>query len=183
MSAPTGDQAIACVEELPDGTGGRAQARRGASSRPFVATERDAWAGFLCTHTQLLRKLDEELEATERIPLSSYEVLMKLAEAPGHRLRMKDIASMLLVSRSGLTRIVHDLERRGYVERHKCTEDGRGLEAVLTPEGRKVFRRAEKVFLTHLRESFLDKLSDAQLTALGEIWAAVSLDEPGTVPE
>ena len=90
---------------------------------------------------------------------------------------MKDIAASLLISRSGLTRIVDDLERQGFVERRKCPTDARGFDAVLTDAGTKAYRRARKVHLTNLRREFLDKLTEEQLTALSQIWRSVGFDE------
>src|SRR4051794_36023263 len=99
---------------------GAGAARGRNAAPPLSAVESAAWVGLLCTYTDLLRGLDHELDSAERLPLSSYEVLMKLAGAPKSRLRMKDIAVSMVTSASGLTRIVDDLERRGYVERRKC---------------------------------------------------------------
>jgi DNA-binding MarR family transcriptional regulator len=159
-------------------SGVRRDTPRGASpSRPLNRAERAAWLGLLSTHLRLLRTLDTELVAAERMPMSSFEVLLTLAEAPGSRLRMKDIAASLLISRSGLTRIVDDLERQGFVERRKCPTDARGFDAVLTDAGTKAYRRARKVHLTSLRREFLDKLTEEQLTALSQIWRSVGFDE------
>ncbi|MEV7677459.1 MarR family transcriptional regulator [Streptomyces sp. NPDC088341] len=157
--------------------GVREDTRKGASpSRALSRNERAAWLGLLSTHLKLLRTLDSELVAAERIPMSSFEVLLTLAEAPEGRLRMKDIAASLLISRSGLTRIVDDLERQGFVERRKCPTDARGFDAVLTAAGTKAYRRARKVHLTNLRREFLDKLTEEQLTALNDIWRTVGFD-------
>ncbi|MFI2211303.1 MarR family winged helix-turn-helix transcriptional regulator [Streptomyces sp. NPDC020141] len=159
-----------------EGAGGEA-VRQGSPSRPLDRTERAVWLGLLATHMRLLRTLDSELIAAERIPLSSFEVLLTVAEAPEGRVRMKDIAASLLISRSGLTRIVDDLERQGLVAREKCPTDARGFDAVLTDTGRKAYRRARRVHLTNLRAEFLDRLTDQQLTALADIWATVGLDD------
>ena len=80
-------------------------------SRPQRLDERElrAWKGFLHVHATLLRRLDAELEAAHGLPVSSYEVLMNVADAEGERLRMHDIASRVLLSRSGLTRLVDRL--------------------------------------------------------------------------
>jgi DNA-binding MarR family transcriptional regulator len=150
---------------------------RGGSGRLNLA-EKSAWEGFLFTYARVLKSLDQAVDQAERLPLSSYEVLLKLSEADGNQMRMKDIAASLLVSRSGLTRVVDDLERRGLVERRRCPTDARGFDAVLTAAGRRVFRRAEKVFLRHLRTVFLGKLSDEQLAALDGIWESVGFAEP-----
>ncbi|MGW3627953.1 MarR family winged helix-turn-helix transcriptional regulator [Streptomyces sp. NPDC000880] len=163
--------------ESPEPTASATSPQGSSPSRSLNPTERAVWLGFLSTHLHLLRRLDKELVAAERISMSSFEVLLTLAEAPEGRVRMKDIAASLLISRSGLTRIVDDLERQGFVERQKCPTDARGFDAVLTPAGRKAYRRARKVHLTNLRREFLGKLSEDQLKALSDIWATVGFGE------
>ena len=76
-----------------------------------------AWRGFLRTHTHLLRQLEQDLQANRKIALGSYDVLVQLAEAEGNRLRMSELAEAVLLSRSGLTRLVDGLQRDGLVER------------------------------------------------------------------
>ncbi|MEV5477391.1 MarR family transcriptional regulator [Streptomyces sp. NPDC052207] len=172
--------------EALDPIASKAPGRGGSPSRSLNPTEKAVWLGFLATHLHLLRHLDKELVDAERISMSSFEVLLTLAEAPEGRVRMKDIAASLLISRSGLTRIVDDLERQGFVERQKCETDARGFDAVLTEVGRKAYRRARKVHLTNLRREFLDKLSEDQLKALRDIWDTVGFSEPsvaGRSPE
>ncbi|WP_079184650.1 MarR family winged helix-turn-helix transcriptional regulator [Streptomyces uncialis] len=149
-------------------------------ARPLNRAERAAWLGLLSTHLRLLRTLDRELMTAERLPMSSFEVLLTLAEAPGRHLRMKELAASLLISRSGLTRIVDDLERQGFVERRKCSTDARGFDAVLTEAGTRAYRRARKVHLSSLRAEFLDKLTPEDLTALGGIWRTVGFDDSAT---
>ncbi|MER5770865.1 MarR family winged helix-turn-helix transcriptional regulator [Streptomyces sp. NPDC001985] len=165
------------AESAPADRSGPAGESAASPSRPLNHTERTVWLGLLSTHMRLLRTLDTELVAAERIPLSSFEVLLTLAEAPGDRLRMKDIAASLLISRSGLTRIVDDLERQGLVAREKCPTDARGFDAVLTDAGKKAYRRARKVHLTSLRGEFLDRLTEEQLTALAGIWRTLGFDD------
>jgi DNA-binding MarR family transcriptional regulator len=151
------------------------------SPDPLTALEIAAWRGFLRTHARLLRQLDRELTQEQGIPSSSYEVLLRLAEAPGGRMRMKNLADSLLLSRSGLTRIVDDLERRGYVRRERREDDARGLDAVITRAGRTAFRPARKSHLRSVRKDFLGKLSDRQLRSLADVWSAVGLaDAPDT---
>jgi DNA-binding MarR family transcriptional regulator len=136
-----------------------------------------AWEGLLRTHDRLERELDRDLLEAEGLSLSSYEVLLRLAQADGRRMRMRDIADSLLVSRSGLTGVVGQLERRGYVTRERAAEDGRGIDAVLTKTGLAAFRQAHRVHLAGVRERFLRHLSDEQLQQLAGVWAAV-----GTAP-
>ena len=141
-------------------------------SRPQRLDERElrAWKGFLHAHATLLRRLDAELEAEHGLPVSSYEVLMNVADAEGERLRMHDIASRVLLSRSGLTRLVDRLERLGYVRREACPEDARGAFAVLTPEGRAAIDAARTPHLAGVRELFLKHFTDAEQEQLGAFW-------------
>jgi DNA-binding MarR family transcriptional regulator len=104
-------------------------------------------------------------------------VLLRLAEAPGGSMRMKDIADSLLLSRSGLSRVVDELERKDYVARQTCASDARGTEAVITRSGRSAFRKAQSSHLRSVRAEFLDKLSEEQLRRLAEVWTAVGLAE------
>jgi DNA-binding MarR family transcriptional regulator len=131
----------------------------------------------LRTHARLLRHLDRQLTDEQGLPTSSYEVLLRLAEAPRGTMRMKDIADSLLLSRSGLSRVVDELERKGYVARQACPSDARGTEAVISRSGRGAFRKAQNVHLRSVREEFLDKLSDTQLQQLVDVWTAVGLAE------
>jgi DNA-binding MarR family transcriptional regulator len=152
-----------------------------ASSEPLTTSELAAWRGFLRTHARLLRHLDRQLTDEQGLPTSSYEVLLRLAEAPRGTMRMKDIADSLLLSRSGLSRVVDELERKGSVERRSCPSDARGTEAVITRSGRSAFRKAQNSHLRSVRAEFLDKLTDKQLRALADVWSAVGLaDEPDT---
>ena len=101
-----------------------------------------AWRSFLRTHTHLLRRLGQDLQTHHKIALASYDVLVQLAEAPEDRLRMSELAEAVLLSRSGLTRLVDRLQREGLVERQPDPGDARGLFTVLTPFGRSALRDA-----------------------------------------
>jgi DNA-binding MarR family transcriptional regulator len=148
-----------------------------ASSEILSPRELAAWRGFLRTHARLLRHLDRRLTDEQGLPTSSYEVLLRLAEAPRGSMRMKDIAASLLLSRSGLSRVVDELERKGYVNRQQCASDARGTEAVITRSGRSAFRKAQSAHLRSVRAEFLDKLSAEQLRQLADVWTAVGLAE------
>jgi DNA-binding MarR family transcriptional regulator len=154
---------------------------RSNGSQRLTPLEVSAWRGFLRTHTRLLRQLDLELTQEQGLHTSSYEVLLRLAEAPSGTMRMKDLADSLLLSRSGLSRIVDELERHAHVTRQPCKTDARGTEAVITRSGRSMFRRAQRSHLRGVREDFLDKLSARQLAQLTEAWKAIGLaDTPDT---
>jgi DNA-binding MarR family transcriptional regulator len=146
-------------------------------SEPLTTGELTAWRGFLRTHARLLRHLDRQLTDEQGLATSTYEVLLRLAEAPRGTMRMKDIAESLLLSRSGLSRVVDELERKGSVRREPCASDARGTEAVITRSGRSTFRKAQNSHLRSVRAEFLDKLSEEQLRQLAEVWAALGLAE------
>src|ERR1700694_1457347 len=95
-----------------------------------------AWRGLLRAHTCLAKRLDTELEREHGLPMTSYEVLHRLQEASGGRMRMCDLAEQAQLSRSGLTRLVDRLEREGLLERCSCNHDARGSYACLTEAGR-----------------------------------------------
>ena len=135
--------------------------------------ELEAWRGLLTTHARVVRALDVELQAEHGIGIVAYDVLVQLDEAPGGRLRMHELADRVVLSRSGITRLVTDLERRRLVRREPAETDGRGFEAVLTPEGLELRRAAQVTHLRGVRERFHDKLTREQLEALGGSWRAI----------
>ena len=140
------------------------------------AEELGAWRGMLRAHAALTRALDAELTAAHGLPLSSYEVLLFLAHAPDGRMRMSDLAERVLLSRSGLTRLVDRLERERLILREQCEDDARGMFATITDQGRRVFQRARRTHLAGVRRRFLDRLSRDELRLLTELWERV---EPG----
>jgi len=132
-----------------------------------------AWRGLLRVHAQLSKALDAQLEAAHGLPLTSYEVLMYLSDAEAGRMRMNDLAASVLLSRSGLTRLVDRLERDGYLERCSCAHDARGAFAVLTPAGREKLEAARETHLAGVRELFLSHFSGEELDVLGNAWDRV----------
>jgi DNA-binding MarR family transcriptional regulator len=133
-----------------------------------------AWRGMLRVHAALTRALDAELTERHGLPLTSYEVLLFLADAPGGRMRMAELADSVLLSRSGLTRLVDRLERDGLLERERCEDDARGYFAAITDRGRALFDEARRTHLAGVRERFVDRLSRHDLRTLGELWEKVA---------
>ena len=133
-----------------------------------------AWRGLLQVHASAVRELDAEMRAEHGLPLSQYEVLMFLADADGERMRMADIADRVLVSRSGLTRLVDRLVSLGLVARFTCADDGRGAYAQLIDAGRVKLDAARRTHMAGVRRLFLDRLSDDEQDALGDLWDRVS---------
>jgi DNA-binding MarR family transcriptional regulator len=141
-----------------------------SASEPLSDREFDAWGGFLRTHAMLVRELDAELTHTHGLPLSSYEVLLKLVNADHGQMRMSDLADAVWLSRSGVTRLVDRLERDGLVERRACPSDARGAYAVITPGGRERFAEAQKTHLAGVRSRFLSHFDEDDQQALAEFW-------------
>ena len=125
-------------------------------------TELRAWQALLHAHHHVVGQLDADLEE-HGLSFGSYDVLLRLARAPGGRLRMSDLADRVLLSPSGLTRLVDRLERAGLVERGRFDGDARVTLATLTDRGREVLRRAARTHLRGIREHFTGALSEAQL--------------------
>ena len=135
--------------------------------------ELGAWRGMLRVHAELTKALDAELTEVHGLPLSSYEVLLFLAGEPDGRMRMSELADSVLLSRSGLTRLVDRLERGGLLERVQCNEDARGYFAQITPAGREAFNEARHTHLEGVRRLFLSRFSRDELRELGGLWERV----------
>lgn len=142
-----------------------------------------AWRGFLRVHSSLFHQLDTELLTADDLPLRSYEVLLLLEDAPQRRLRMSDLSRSVLLSPSGVTRLVDRLEREGLVARERCPEDGRGYNAVLTDAGEARLQRARATHLSGVRRLFLDRLGDADLLQLAAYWDKLVPGAAGTDAE
>ena len=136
--------------------------------------ELGAWRGLLRVHSRMTKALDAELIAAHGISLSSYEVLLFLVDAPEGRLRMSELADGVLLSRSGLTRLVDRMERDSLLRRERCEDDARGFNALITAEGRELFQSARRTHLDGVRELFLSHLSDDELRTLARLWEKVA---------
>lgn len=133
------------------------------------ATEERAWRALVRAHACLVKRLDAQLEAEHGLPLTSYEVLVRLTKADGGKMRMHDIASSVLLSRSGLTRLVDRLERDGLVDRCSCENDARGAYAVITDAGRGKVSAARASHLEGIHALFVAHYTEAELELLGPL--------------
>jgi DNA-binding MarR family transcriptional regulator len=132
-----------------------------------------AWRGMLRAQASLLHAMDAELAAGHGLALRSYEVLLHLEQAPRHRLRMSDLSHSVLLSASGVSRLVDRLERDGLVQRERCAADGRGYWAVLTTLGEHKFRAARATHLAGIRRLFLGHFAEDDLARLADYWERV----------
>jgi DNA-binding MarR family transcriptional regulator len=124
------------------------------------------WRSFLTAHARITRRLDEELQSAHGLSLAEYDALLQLAHAPGRRVRMNVLAERVILSRSGITRLVDRLEAAGAVERVACSTDARGQEAVLTAMELERLRSAATTHLDGVRRYFLGRLDATDLAGL-----------------
>jgi DNA-binding MarR family transcriptional regulator len=153
-----------------------------AATDRLDAREMAAWRGFLQVHARVAQALDAQMRSAHGLSVSSYEVLMFLADAPGRRMRMSEIAEHVLLSRSGLTRLVDRLCQLGYVSRCAAEDDGRGLFAELTEAGAATLEAARRTHRQGIRAFFLARLSPADQVALGELWTRFLAADPAGRP-
>ena len=130
-----------------------------------------AWGGFLRAHAAVVRELDEELTERHGLPLSSYDVLVQLDGAPDGQLRMSHLAEAVLLSRSGLSRLVARLADQGLIERLECKNDARGAFAAITDRGRERLAEARATHRSGVRERFLDRLGEREQRQLAKAWS------------
>jgi len=141
-----------------------------AASRSVPTCEQlAAWRAFLRAHATITRALETELVAEQQLSLAAYDVLVQLAEAPGRRLRMTELADAVLLSRSGVTRLVDRLERTGLVTRCRVATDGRGVAAELTDAGLARLRAAARTHLAGVVRHFATRLDADDLATLEQI--------------
>ena len=121
-----------------------------------------AWRAFLNAHAAAIGAIERDLAALKLVPLTWYDVLVALSEAPGGRLRLHELASRFVLGRSGLTRLVDRLEAAGLLRREPVPTDRRGAYAVLTPEGEATLRRTWPTYARGIVEHFARHLDDAE---------------------
>lgn len=133
-----------------------------------------AWRAFLFAQAAVIRELESEMLAEERVSLGEYDALVQLAIPEDRRLRMSDLAERLVISRSGVTRLVDRLESQGLVARSQCAPDGRGAYAVLTTAGLARLRDAVPSHLRHVEEHFLSHIAAEDLVVIERAMTTVA---------
>lgn len=131
------------------------------------SAEITTWRSFLRAHARITRCLEEELLAEQSLSLAAYDVLVQLTEAPDRRLRMTELADAVLLSRSGVTRLVDRMERDGLVRRQRIDSDGRGVVAALTEAGLQRLRVASRTHLAGVMRHFVAVLESDELIEFG----------------
>jgi DNA-binding MarR family transcriptional regulator len=133
-----------------------------------------SWRAFLVGTTLLMDRLDRDLREQHRISLPEYEILVRLAEADGNRLRMAMLADSVSHSRSRVTHTVSRMETAGLVARDACLSDGRGVEAVLTDQGRTALENAAPTHVAGVRRYLVDLADDDDFEAVGRVFDKVT---------
>ena len=137
-------------------------------------TELEPWVRFLHAHATVVGELSSELVAEHGLTINDYEVLLRLSRAEGRRMRRVDIAQEVLLSPSGITRLLEGLEKNGLVERQNCESDLRVVYAHLTDEGMRKLRQAGTTHRAGIARVFLDRFDDDERAVLAELLGRLS---------
>jgi DNA-binding MarR family transcriptional regulator len=135
------------------------------STRTNLAT----WVAFLRTHAAIKRQLNTDLLEGHGLTLSDYEVLLRLSWAEDRAMRRVDIADSVLLTASGITRLLDGLERAGFVEKAACSSDARVSYAKLTDAGARKLAEAAETHLAGVAELFTGRYSNEELESFGEL--------------
>jgi DNA-binding MarR family transcriptional regulator len=125
-----------------------------------------AWLNLVQAHAAVVESLEAKLERESGIHVAWHEVLVRLAAAEEGRLRMFDLAQLLLLSKSGATRLIDRMQAAGLVDRGGCESDRRVTYAMITPKGRETLAAVTPVFLEGVREYFSRHLTDRDVASL-----------------
>jgi DNA-binding MarR family transcriptional regulator len=132
------------------------------------------WRAFLLAHARIVRRLDEELRAEHDLTIGEYDALVTIAQAPDRRIRMRQLADEVILSKSGVTRLIDRLVDDGLVERGACLSDARGAEAVLTERGLARIRAASTTHLRGIHEHFLTVIEASDLDAVERTMTSIA---------
>lgn len=136
-----------------------------------------SFVSLLRAYSHATRLLSAQLTADHGLTISDYEVLLRLSRAPDRRMRRVDLAEQVLLTASGITRLLDGLERSGYVERGACESDRRVVYAVLTDAGLTKLREASESHVAQIDEYFTSRYEDAELTELAQLLGRIDTDE------
>ena len=139
------------------------------ATRFYTDDELDTWIPVAALLELLPRELDAQLLRDADLTHFDYFALSMLTNAPGHRLQMKQLASMTNATMPRLSHVVSRLERRGLVAREPNAADARGVDVVITPEGRRVVLQATPGHVATVRGLVLDALDDRQHQEVGQV--------------
>ncbi|UUZ86105.1 MarR family winged helix-turn-helix transcriptional regulator [Paenibacillus sp. P26] len=125
-----------------------------------------AWRAFVNAYAAVIERIEQDLSSNRKVPLTTYDVLVALYQSPEKKLRMSELAGKVVITRSGLTRVIERLEREGYVRRERTDEDRRGAFAVLTREGKRAFLETWPAYAEGIYSYFASVLSEEERRAI-----------------
>jgi DNA-binding MarR family transcriptional regulator len=141
----------------------------------LTQTRIESWVSFLRAHSAITRQLNADLLNVHGLTLNDYEVLLLLSRADGQRMRRVDLAQAVVLTASGITRLLDGLERSGYVEKDTCASDARVSYAKLTGAGHRKLRAAAETHLRGVEELFVGRFSDDELATLAILLSRLPL--------
>jgi DNA-binding MarR family transcriptional regulator len=145
------------------------------STTVITSPRLEAWVRFLRSHAAIVRELSSQLQREHGLTINDYEVLLMLSHAEDGMLRRVDLAERVVLTASGITRLLEGLERCEYVEKARCSTDGRVTYAKLTEAGRRKLREASVTHLRGIEELFSGRYSGSELAMLGELLSRLPL--------
>jgi DNA-binding MarR family transcriptional regulator len=131
--------------------------------------ELEAWINFLRAHAAVTRQFNAELLATHGLTINDFDVLAQLSRAPEQALKRVDLAERVLLTPSGITRLLKGLEEADYVSNRPCAEDARVTYAVLTPKGKRKLEQARKTHVASVRALFSERFEKDELETLASL--------------
>jgi DNA-binding MarR family transcriptional regulator len=131
--------------------------------------ELEAWINFLRAHAAVTRQFNAELLATHGLTINDFDVLAQLSRAPEQALKRVDLAERVLLTPSGITRLLKGLEEAGWVSNRPCAEDARVTYAVLTPAGTTKLEQARKTHVASVRALFSERFEHDELETLASL--------------
>ncbi len=147
---------------------------------PLKPAHNSLWKLFLTAHTRLVQRIEQDLRQADLPTLEWYDVLIALKQAPGQRLRLSELADILLINRTNVTRLVDRLENAGLIERQVCHDDRRGAFAVVTPAGLAMQQKMWAVYSQSIAQYFGQHLTEPDNAVLTKVLSKMlaALDEP-----
>jgi DNA-binding MarR family transcriptional regulator len=145
-----------------------------ADTRWLSEDEQVSWRAYLTSSLLLHDRLNRELQASYGLTMADYEILVRLSEAPLRRIRMTELAQLVLSSKSRLSHQITRMEHAGLVRRQECDDDRRGFFAVLTEEGWQRLVAAAPTHVEGVRRHLVDQMTPAQFHALGQACTKVA---------
>jgi DNA-binding MarR family transcriptional regulator len=141
---------------------------------PWLSTEQQrVWRAFLGGTTVLMDRLDRDLRTQHGLSMPEYEILVRLSEAPGRAIRMAELADAVSHSRSRVTHTIARLEREGIVRRGQCSDDGRGVSAILTDQGFGVLEKAAHTHVRGVNDYLIQNADPGDIEAIGRVMQKV----------